>query len=204
METNTVVVGPNLGLGERNASLSRGRATKRLNALTALLCGGVSGALLEVAYPSSWHRFAIGFLVGLLWSNTFEYIYHRYVLHLGVGFFARQHLVHHTSVGKPNEAEHLTLGGTALGIVLLFIANGVPLVIVDRLLGLGVAPAMLMAFALYVIAYEEIHWRIHLGGWLPSFMGSSVRHHMQHHASPETRFNVFLPVFDRLLGTDRG
>jgi hypothetical protein len=55
---------------------------------------------------------------------------------------------------------------------------------------------MLVAFAVYFIAVEEIHWRIHLEEWLPPRLAASRVHHLAHHACPNARFNIFLPLWD--------
>jgi hypothetical protein len=47
---------------------------------------------------------------------------------------------------------------------------------------------------------EEIHWRIHLGGWLPVGLNWTRQYHLAHHDIPSGRFNVFFPVFDLLFG----
>jgi hypothetical protein len=60
---------------------------------------------------------------------------------------------------------------------------------------------MLVAFAVYFIAVEEIHWRIHLEEWLPPGLGASRVHHLAHHACPNARFNIFLPLWDMVLGS---
>ncbi len=51
---------------------------------------------------------------------------------------------------------------------------------------------------------EELHWRIHLGGWLPPGFHAARGHHLAHHARPNARFNIFLPLWDRMLGTSGG
>src|SRR5205814_587800 len=62
---------------------------------------------------------------------------------------------------------------------------------------------IILAFALYYVAFEEIHWRMHLGEWLPHFLEPARAFHLSHHDRPDGRFNVFLPLFDWLLGTSR-
>jgi sterol desaturase/sphingolipid hydroxylase (fatty acid hydroxylase superfamily) len=37
-----------------------------------------------------------------------------------------------------------------------------------------------------------------MGGWLPKWLRPAARHHLLHHARDTSRFNVFLPIFDRL------
>ncbi|MFQ5663413.1 MAG: sterol desaturase family protein [Terriglobia bacterium] len=188
----------------RAAALDRGHTIKRVTALTAVLCGGVPATILGVWFPSEPEKWLVGFLVGLVWANGFEYAYHRFLLHLARSFFARRHLLHHGTTGTPAEAEHVNLGGSPVWIALLFAANGAPVVAADVLFGLGVAPAMLVAFVAYFVGVEEIHWRIHLGGWLPPGLRSARARHLAHHQRPNAHFNVFLPLFDWLLGSASG
>ncbi len=185
----------------RATAIAHGRAIKKKNALAALLCGGVPAAILAALFPSQAERWVIGFLVGLLWANGFEYVYHRCLLHLPRSFLGRRHLGHHMAVGTLTEAEHVNLGGSPLWVALLFILNGVPVITLDLLFGLGVAPGMLVAFSLYVVVVEEIHWRIHLGEWLPPGLRFAKGHHFAHHERSDERFNIFLPLFDWFFGS---
>ena len=101
----------------------------------------------------------------------------------------------------PIEAEEVNLGGGPQWVCLLFAINGVPIVTVDLVFRLGVAPGMLAAFPVYLLAVEEMHWRIHLGEWLPPGFRFARGHHMSHHERSDERFNVFLPLFDWLFGS---
>ncbi len=183
----------------RATAIVHGRAIKRVNALTAILCGGVPAVLLCIFFPSSLRRSLVGFAAGLLWSNFFEYAYHRFLLHLPGTFLAQKHLGHHMTVGTPTEAEHVNLGGSPIWVSLLFAVNCIPVVIVDLLIRLLIAPGVLVAFTIYFIVTEEFHWRIHLGGWLPPGFRGARGHHLAHHARPNARFNIFLPLWDWLL-----
>jgi sterol desaturase/sphingolipid hydroxylase (fatty acid hydroxylase superfamily) len=172
-----------------------------VNALTALLCGGLPALVLGIFFPAGIGKWLVGFIVGFLWANAFEYAYHRFLLHLPGTFFAQRHLGHHMSVDTPTEAEHVNLGGSPIWVCLMFAVNGVPVILADLLLGLGIAPGMLVGFSLYFIAVEEVHWRIHLGESLPQGLGVARSYHLAHHTRPNARFNIFLPLWDRLFGT---
>jgi fatty acid hydroxylase family protein len=185
-------------------SVTRSRRTKQQNAWTALLSGGLWVLALGMISPTTLPKLALGFLVGLVWANGFEYVYHRFILHLAGSYFARRHLIHHRATGTPEEPEHVTFGESPWWIVLLFVVNGIPVSVADWLLGLGIAPGMLLAFAAYFVAVEEIHWRIHLGERLPSFLEPARGYHLLHHDRPDGRYNVFFPLFDWLLGTAHG
>jgi sterol desaturase/sphingolipid hydroxylase (fatty acid hydroxylase superfamily) len=182
-------------------SLRRRRKIKKLNALTAILCGGLGAASLWAVFPSTLERLAVGFLAGLVWANGFEYVYHRFLLHLPGGFLARRHLEHHRATGTQEEVEHLTFGESPLWIVMLFLVNGFPALAFDRIFGLDIAPGMFLAFSAYFVAVEEIHWRIHMGEWLPGFLEPARDYHLAHHDRPDGRYSVFFPLFDWLLGT---
>ncbi len=100
----------------RAAALVAGRRLKRQNAITAILCGAVpglfAGAFIHVA-PRGW---LLGILVGLLWSNAFEYFYHRYLLHWPKSSFGQGHLLHHLTTGRPEEPEHVTFGSSPVWV----------------------------------------------------------------------------------------
>ncbi len=184
----------------RTVAIARGRAIKRVNALTAVLCGGLPALAFGIFFPSGTWRWLAGFVVGFVWASLFEYAYHRFLLHLPGTFFARRHLEYHASVGTPTEAEHVNLGSSPIWVVALFAINGLPVVIADLLFRFGIAPGIFVGFSVYFITVEEIHWRIHIGEWLPPVLGASRAYHLAHHARPDARFNIFLPVWDTLLG----
>jgi sterol desaturase/sphingolipid hydroxylase (fatty acid hydroxylase superfamily) len=122
-------------------------------------------------------------------------------LHKPGTLFARNHLGHHASVGSLTEAEDLNLGGSPVWIALLFLANGLPVITVDLLFRLRTAPGTLLGFVVYVLVVEEMHWRIHLGEKLPPGLNFARSHHFMHHDRPNSRYNIFFPVFDLLLGS---
>ncbi|MGE5204774.1 MAG: sterol desaturase family protein [Chlamydiota bacterium] len=159
--------------------------------------------LLAVYAPPRPHQWLIGLAIGLVWANAFEYFYHRYLLHRTRGALGKGHILHHISSGKENEAEHLTFGESPLYVVLLFVTNGTPVILADLLARFPLAPGILLGFTVYFIAVEEIHWRIHLGGWLPPGLRAARQYHLDHHDIPEGRYNVFCPLFDLLLGTSK-
>src|SRR6202521_4232701 len=142
-------------------------------------------------------------MIGLVWGNAFEYAYHRWMLHRRRSSFAKGHLEHHGTIGAPEEAEHVTLGRSPFHIALLFASNGVFVIVLDLLLGLGLMPGIFVGWTVYLIAAEEIHWRIHMEGWLPPGLGFARAYHMSHHDIPNTRYNVFLPLCDFLLRNSR-
>jgi hypothetical protein len=83
----------------------------------------------------------------------------------------------------------------------MFAVNGVPVMILDSLFGLRIAPGMLVAFSAYFLTTEEFHWRIHLGEWLPAGFRGARAYHLAHHTRPDARFNIFLPLWDVMFRT---
>jgi hypothetical protein len=182
-------------------SLASARKLKRNNALTAILCGALPALLLAFHLPPTRQQWFFGIAIGLVWANAFEYFYHRYLLHHTRGRLGKGHILHHITSGKEEEVEHLTFGESPLYVLLLFGSNGSPVIFADLLWGFALAPGILLGFTAYFIAVEEIHWRIHLGDWLPPGLRAARPYHMDHHDIPEGRYNVFFPLFDVLLGT---
>jgi hypothetical protein len=188
-------------IGSRSAEIARARAVKRRNAITALLIGTILAALIIRIVPSEMPAFEplhllAGFLVGLLYANAFEYILHRYALLWGQGFLVQRHGLHHDTAGAPEEPRYVNFATSPWVVVLVFVLNAVPVWALEFFLHAGLALGIFAGFTMYFIAYEEIHWRFHLGGWLPAWMRSARHHHMLHHGGFEGRYNVFLPIFD--------
>ena len=182
-------------------ALQHGVTKKRDNAIVAALCGVIPAIILFHYFPAHWQRWVIGFLIGLLWGNAFEYTYHRWLLHGPRSAFGKGHLEHHGNVGTPEEPEHVSLGKSPPHVALLFALNGIPAILIDYGLGLHLVSGIFVGWAVYLITAEEIHWRIHMHGWLPPGLRLAIPYHMSHHDIPNRRFNVFLPLFDVLLGS---
>ena len=183
---------------------SYGQKKKRNNAIVALLSGAVPGVVLAFYFPFQWHICLVGVLIGLIWGNAFEYAYHRWVLHRPHCALAKGHRQHHANIGTPEEPEHVSLGKSPPYIALLFISNGIVVITVDSLLHLWFSSGIFFGWTTYLIVAEEIHWRIHMNGWLPPGLRFARAYHMAHHDIPNSRYNVFLPLFDLSLGTARG
>jgi Fatty acid hydroxylase superfamily len=188
-------------MDSRSAEVARARSVKRVNAYTSLLTGSVLAmmALKLVGFdPREFDplHLAAGFLAGLLYANAFEYVLHRFFLHWGEGFLVQRHGLHHDTAGAPEEPRYVNFATSPWVVVLVFVLNAIPVLALEFLLHLGLALGIFAGFTLYFIAYEEIHWRFHLGGWLPGWLRTARQHHMLHHGGFEGRYNVFLPLFD--------
>ena len=118
------------------------------------------------------------------------------MLHWGSGFLAGRHALHHDSAGTPDEPRYVNFATSPWVVVLLFASNALHVFAMEHFLRLGLAPGMLAGFTVYYILYEELHWRMHLGGWLPQWLQAARSHHMLHHGDFEGRYNVFLPLCD--------
>jgi len=185
----------------RETATRYGHSKKRNNALAAIVCGVLPAAWLAMHARITWQEWLAGLIVGLIWGNAFEYTYHRWLLHRPRSPLGAGHHRHHAYTGTPQEAEHVALISSPLNIVLLYIINGLPALLITRLTGIeGIVPGVFVGWMLYVILTEEIHWRIHMNGRLPLGLQFARAYHMRHHDTPNGRYNVFLPLFDFLLG----
>ena len=184
-----------------HSTFERQKRLKSLNAFTAILCGGLPAIALGLLSRGGLYRYLMGFLIGMVWANAFEYWYHRYLLHGSVSRLSQHHREHHAATGTEEEVEHINFGESPLSVVVLFAVNGGAAVLADLLFGLRIAPGLLAAFSVYFVILEEIHFRIHMNASLPSALRSARVYHLLHHDRPKSRFNVFLPLFDWLCGT---
>lgn len=181
----------------------RGKAKKNLNALTGAFLGAATAAAWGDRFPGTAQSYATGFLIGALWANAAEYLYHRFLSHVPGTSFHRGHLQHHATQGTPEEPEHISFGGSVPKMIVIFLFNCLPVAALDWRLHWGILPGYVLGLTIYFILGEEVHWRIHMGGWLPPGLRQSREYHFAHHDRPESRFNIFLPLFDWLLGTER-
>ena len=185
----------------RETAIRHGQAKKRTNAVAAVLCGIVPALLLALHASLTWEGWLLGLMIGLVWGNAFEYAYHRFLLHRPRTQHGAAHQEHHAHIGTSQEAEFVALISSPVNIVLLFLINGIPASLISFLLGLqGILCGVFIGWSLYVILCEEIHWRIHLNGWLPPGLQFARAYHMSHHDIPNSRYNVFFPLFDLLFG----
>jgi Fatty acid hydroxylase superfamily len=181
----------------REAEVARSVMVKRRNAITAIAAGGCLDYLAERLHGSFWGwGLLAGFFVGIFYANLYEYVLHRFFLHWGNGFLVQRHALHHNSTGAPQEPRYVNFATSPLVVLALFLGNAVPFLLLDHFLRIGIASGALIAFTIYYVLYEEIHWRFHLGGWLPASLRASRHHHLLHHGDFEGRYNVFLPLSD--------
>jgi hypothetical protein len=185
----------------RTEAYAEGLRTKRNNLIVASL-SGLALLLISTSVPphhTSTESFLFGLVAGLVYANGFEYCLHRFLLHSGFGVFAHQHMVHHATLQSPEGARYVNFSRNPWGVVALFCGNALPFMALQWILHWSWISGIFPSFALYYMAFEEIHWRSHMGGWMPAWLRPAARHHLLHHAHDTDRFNVFLPVFDWLI-----
>lgn len=179
--------------------MKNGLALKRINAAISLsfLAPAV---LLGIFYRPSPLLWVVGFIAGFMWANWFEYFYHRWLDHTPGLYFEKKHRVHHKD---PDDEISVNLG-EGLETFAMFIINCVPTVLLSLWTGIHFAAPVMVAFVAYVLLTEEVHWRVHMGGYVPDAI---KRYHLSHHGvgvkptGARTKFNIFLPVFDWIFGT---
>ena len=182
----------------RAETRAEGFRTKRNNLLAAVLSSSILVWISLRLFPHSFAGILGGFALGLFYANGFEYFLHRFVLHAGRGFFCSQHMVHHETLNTPEAARYVNFSRNPWGVVALFFANAAPFLFLQWVFRDGWTAGVFASFAVYYMAFEEIHWRSHMGGWLPKWLRPAARHHLLHHAHDTGRYNVFLPLFDWL------
>ncbi len=146
----------------------------------------------------TWRHWAAGLTIGLLYSNVFEYCYHRFLLHGARGAPAARHLKHHTSWGNDDEGLHANFGDSPLSVAILLSVNSLPFFLLEWLFHPGIGAGVAIAFVIYFIVAEQVHWRIHMGG-LPACLHCLRLYHLDHHAGRRENYNVFLPLCDWLV-----
>lgn len=178
---------------------AQGLRIKRNNFVAALASGALLVWISLRSFPHSVLGLFGGFVVGFFYANAFEYCLHRFLLHSGRGIFAHQHMVHHATLNAPEGPRYVNFSSNPLGVVALFLANAAPFLILESIFKTGWTAGIFVAFALYYIAFEEIHWRTHMGGHLPKRVRFAARHHLLHHAHENGEYNVFLPICDWIV-----
>jgi len=126
------------------------------------------------------------FLAGWLYVNFFEYAWHRWVLHGGRNAV---HNAHHRAFlsGEYDTRPLLNIWGFVLAVLHVAAVS-----FFSRPLGL--------VFGLSVFSYLAVLEGAH--AWQHHHPGSRwARWHIEHHRHSRKNFNVFLPVWDFVLGS---
>lgn len=186
----------------RETAIGHGHSKKRNNAVTAVLCGTLPALFLAFYSSFTWERWLFGMLLGLIWGNAFEYAYHRWLLHHPRNPLGTGHREHHAQTGSPEAPEHIALASSPLNVFFLFAINSIPALLICLVTGLwAILSGVFIGWTFYLVLAEEIHWRIHMNGRLPAGLQFARVYHLSHHDVPSSRYNIFLPLCDFLMGT---
>jgi hypothetical protein len=157
-----------------------------------------------------------GFGAGVVFSSFFEWVLHRFVMHRPVWrfdyAFKAHALVHHRTFKADNtyhlirESDKETIPMAWWNGPVLILTCMLPVVPVAWWLGhAAFALGALASFIAYFIAYEYMHWCMHLPkerrlerSWLFRRLNG---HHLLHHRYMHKNFNVVMPLADLCLGT---
>jgi sterol desaturase/sphingolipid hydroxylase (fatty acid hydroxylase superfamily) len=152
-----------------------------------------------------WVQIPVGILAGVfIWTLT-EYVVHRFVFHFHAKspglqkFFFLFHGVHHY---QPQCKTRLVMP-PIVSIPLAALFYGIFYLAVDRLFGApSWVPALFAGFILGYLVYDMIHYATHHFPMRSGYLKFLKRYHMQHHfKTPEKRFGVSSPLWDKVFGT---
>jgi len=168
--------------------------------------------------PEALGAAVLWFLAGSLYTQLFEYVYHRWPMHVGVRHLEhakRTHLEHHRIFTgerfRSREAEDLRYVVSEWYVFPMLFAVHYSIFLL--IFPAAYAPLFFLGVTAHFLAYEVCHWFTHvednafdrvLGGipLVRSARAYQMRHHQLHHAIPVVNFN-FTPPYtgDRLAAT---
>lgn len=163
----------------------------------------VSAYFVWAGAVAGWSPVVSALLFGggvVLWT-AIEYLMHRFVFHptprgrLGVLFAYLIHGVHHAF---PEDRRRWLMPPIVTAPIAALLCLALRLVV-------GTASAPLFAGALFgYLVYDLLHYACHAGSLRGRVARYLRQHHLTHHfRTPETRFGVSSPLWDRVLGTLR-
>jgi sterol desaturase/sphingolipid hydroxylase (fatty acid hydroxylase superfamily) len=162
-------------------------------------------SVLTLPVGASWLQIPAGMLIGvLIWTLT-EYLMHRFVFHFHAKspglqkIFFSFHGVHHY---QPQCKTRLVMP-PVVSIPLAVVFYAIFYLVVDRLFGAPSWVSPLFAgFILGYLAYDMIHYATHHFPMRSGTLKFLKRYHMQHHyKTPDQRFGVSSPLWDKVFGT---
>lgn len=161
-------------------------------------------AILRVQDWVWWH-IPVAFLIGLLLWTLAEYLLHRFVFHFPPRNAQQEritflfHGVHHA---QPQEKTRLVMP-PIISLPLAALFYGLFVLILQVVLGMSewVSP-MFSAFIFGYLAYDLTHYATHHFPMRVGYLKFLKRYHMQHHyKTPNDRYGVTSPIWDRVFGT---
>jgi hypothetical protein len=158
------------------------------------------------------------FVGNVIFGSFCEWILHRYVMHrkpFGFSYAFRAHaLVHHHQFGHgatyhlihPATQDKSKITMAKWNGPVLILAFSMPSLVLSIIFGLwSIWVGSIIAFSAYYIAYEYMHWCMHLPkarrlekSWIFRRLNG---HHLLHHLYMGKNFNVVFPLADLCLGT---
>ncbi|HKI75467.1 MAG TPA: sterol desaturase family protein [Pseudomonadales bacterium] len=155
-------------------------------ALVVVLC--MAGWRLEKGYVPG---ICLAFLLGLLLYTLIEYIFHRWLFHTGLPWFADGHQKHHEDPLGYDSLPFFLPALVSLGL------SGVYMAVLPVGYALLVAAAVTFGYMTYGLSHFTIHRVRFRQPWI---QGWAAAHHI-HHYHPDRNFGVTTPLWDILLGT---
>jgi sterol desaturase/sphingolipid hydroxylase (fatty acid hydroxylase superfamily) len=162
-------------------------------------------SILMLPAGASWLQIPAGMLLGVfIWTLT-EYVMHRFVFHFHAKspglqkIFFLFHGVHHY---QPQCKTRLVMP-PAVSIPLAVVFYGIFYLLVDRLFGApSWVPSLFGGLILGYLVYDMIHYATHHFPMRSGYLKFLKRYHMQHHfKTPDERFGVSSPLWDKVFGT---
>jgi sterol desaturase/sphingolipid hydroxylase (fatty acid hydroxylase superfamily) len=162
-------------------------------------------SVLALPAGASWLQIPVGVLLGVfIWTLT-EYMVHRFVFHYHARtpglqkIFFMFHGVHHY---QPQCKTRLVMP-PAVSIPMAVLFYGSFYFVVGQLFGSpSWVPALFAGFILGYLVYDMIHYATHHFPMRSGYLRYVKRYHMQHHfKTPERRFGVSSPLWDKVFGT---
>ena len=162
-------------------------------------------AILRLPPGASWLFIPAGLILGVFLWTFAEYILHRFVFHhkassnLGQRVFFLFHGVHHA---QPQCKTRLVMP-PVVSIPMALIFYGLFYLVWGRLLGVPqwIGPSFAGFIAGY-LAYDMIHYATHHFPMRQGYLKFLKRYHMQHHyKTPDARYGVSSPLWDRVFRT---
>ncbi len=165
----------------------------------------VARAVLVLPAGATWLQIPAGVLIGMfIWTLT-EYVVHRFVFHYHAKtpqlqrIFFLFHGIHHY---QPQCKTRLVMP-PAVSVPMAVLFYAAFFLIVGQVLGApSWVPALFGGFILGYLTYDMIHYATHHSPMRSGYLRFLKRYHMQHHyRTPDKRFGVSSPLWDKVFGT---
>lgn len=156
----------------------------------------------------------LGFLGMILYASFLEWFVHRYGMHtekISKWAFKRHAIQHHSErrslknfyIPPEEEARYELIDSSV--VPLLWIAHLPVYFLVGKYVSVPAGVGMAVAGAVYLLAYEFLHFYIHApkGHWFQRtrLFRFYCEYHRVHHHKARRNYNIVLPLADLVLGT---